>query len=232
MHDSTFENVLDMLVEKGATFGTHSEEQEGRDISFSDGKMSLIVFNLRTHEMTDENNNIFGSVAIFTNVTQNRELLNKLEKKAGTDPLTGVPNRIAFEGARGRFDMDEHFPLAVIMCDANGLKEVNDTLGHNYGDMLLRVMAETLDKARPKDGFVARIGGDEFVYLLSRTSIEGARALIAQLKVNMSKRDDLPFKLSMAMGAAVKESNDKLLIDVIAVADGLMYEDKKKMKMS
>jgi len=180
--------------------------------------------------MTDANGDSIGSIAVFTDVTQNRMLIEKLEKKAGMDSLTGLANHMAFNGARKRFDTPEHLPLSIIVCDANRLKHVNDTLGHQHGDMLLRVIAEVLEKACPKSGFVARIGGDEFIYLLSCTSPDASYALIKQIKNMLSKLENLPFVVSVALGTATKHSVEENLDDVIALADSHMYEDKKQMK--
>ena len=225
----TLDGLLDMLAQKGAVIKDSPEGEEGRDIFFNDGGFPLVL-NLRTHKMIDEKLYKHGYVAFFADVTQNRALLDRLEKEAGMDSLTGLPNRISYNGAKARYDSAEHLPLSVIMCDLNGLKETNDHLGHKYGDMMLQMVSEVMDKARAKQHFVARIGGDEFIFLLSRACEEYAASMIAQVKAGMASYDNLPFKLSVAMGAATKYEESQNLEDIIASADNLMYADKKLMK--
>jgi len=229
LHTHKLQSVIDALVEKGAILSNDSENQKGMDISFSDSGSSIIL-NLSTYDMTDKNKNKLGTVAIFSNVTQNRTLLERLEKKAGVDYLTGLANRTAYEGAKERLDTAEELPLSIIVCDVNELKTVNDTLGHKYGDMLLQFAASVFEQTAPKSFFVARIGGDEFIFLLPRSCSENAHKFIEKVREAVSKRNNLPFALSVAMGAATKQSPEENLDDVIALADQRMYADKERIK--
>jgi len=225
----TLDKVLAALKERDAEIVESPEIEEGRDIYISDDGFPLVL-NLRIHSMIDEKRNRHGSVAFFSDVTQNRALLKRLEQGVGVDSLTGLPNRIAFDGAKARYNAAEHLPLSVIMCDLNWLKETNDTLGHKYGDMMLQTAAQIMENARQKQHFVARIGGDEFVFLLSCADLDYANSLINQMKQAMESYEGLPFRLSLAMGAATKHDEIECIDEVIALADGLMYKDKKLMK--
>lgn len=220
--------IMELLISKGGT-QRDSENEKGIDIYFPADPLP-VVLNIHKQKMIDKNGDHIGSVAIFTDVTQNRQLLSRLEEKAGMDSLTGLANRMAYEGARKRLDVPEHLPLSIIMCDVNGLKAVNDNLGHLYGDMMLQAVAEILETACPGPGFVARIGGDEFVCLLSCTSEEAASAFMEKIKEMMSNRKNLPFTLSAALGTATKLSADEDINDVSALADNRMYENKKWIK--
>jgi len=225
----TLDSALYELVQKGATISESPEEEEGRDIFFEDDGFPLVL-NLRIHNMVDEKRSKHGYVAFFSDVTQNRALLNRLEQEAGMDSLTGLPNRISYDGAKNRYDAAEHLPLSVVMCDVNGLKQTNDTLGHRYGDMMLKTASEIMENARDKQHFLARIGGDEFIFLLSQADTDYANSLIAKIKQDMERHQNLPFVLSVAMGTATKHEEGENLEDIIALADKLMYEDKKRMK--
>ncbi|MCL2573089.1 MAG: diguanylate cyclase [Defluviitaleaceae bacterium] len=229
LRTTTLDSLLKILTQKGATIGESLDDEAGRDIIITDNGFPLVL-NMRIHEMVDEKLYKHGSIAFFSNVTQSRMLLKRLEKEAGMDSLTGLPNRIAYDGAKVRYDVEEHMPLSVIVCDVNGLKEVNDTLGHNYGDMLLQTASEILIEVCEKQHFVARIGGDEFLFLLSNMKEDYAEDLIKRIKRMVANYTYLPFKLSMAMGMATKHEIHESLVDVIALADNRMYEDKKQMK--
>jgi len=229
LNSSTVEDITEALMLKENSMKKSLENEKGVDYYISSDDFP-VVLNLRTHDMTDANGDIIGSLAVFTDVTQNRMLIEKLEEKAGMDSLTGLANHMAFAGAKRRFDSAEHLPLSVIMCDANGLKQINDTLGHQYGDMMLQLVAEVLEEKCPRSSLVARIGGDEFIYLLSRTSPEASYTIMEQIKEGLSKRENLPFTASVALGTATKHSSEESLSDVIALADNRMYENKRQMK--
>lgn len=227
---SMIDEIIESLLGIGAIQQDMGNKKE-MDFYFAADPFPLVL-NMHMQQMTDTNGDNIGSVAIFTDVTENRLLIKRLEEKAGMDSLTGIPNRMAYEGASKRFDAAEHLPLSVIMCDVNGLKAVNDNFGHQYGDMMLQVVAEVLEDVCPKQGLVARIGGDEFVFLLPRVARDTASALMELIRMMLSSRKNLPFPMSIAMGVATKYFSDEKLPDIVDLADSLMYENKRCMKKS
>jgi len=226
---SALESVIETLLRNGGRLEDDSSNEEGVFIHYS-GVDFPMVLSLRKHEIVDARGEAIGSIAVFTDVTQNRMLIDRLEAKAGMDPLTGLANRMAYEGAKKRLDTPEYLPLSVIMCDVNGLKYVNDNLGHKYGDMMLQAVSKILEDVCPRECFVARIGGDEFIYLLPCTQHEAALALIKQINEALARCKNNPFVVSAALGTATKSSADENLNDVIALADSRMYGNKKQMK--
>ncbi|MCL2057508.1 MAG: diguanylate cyclase [Oscillospiraceae bacterium] len=226
----SFENdgITESLVRCGAT-RRELEHDKGVDFYFPAEPFS-VVLNMHVQQMTDTNGDYLGSVVIFSDVTQNRYLINRLEERVGVDSLTGIPNRIAYEGAKNRLNCAENLPLSVIVCDVNGLKSVNDSFGHQYGDLLLQIAAETLEAACPGRGFIGRIGGDEFVFLLPRTDEATALDCMESIRAMIANRDNLPFSLSLALGAATKHTVDEDISIVIDLADSMMYENKRSLK--
>ncbi|MCL2852553.1 MAG: diguanylate cyclase [Defluviitaleaceae bacterium] len=226
----TLESVLVKLIKSGAKVTPAPGVDDGDDISYRHNEFP-IVLNMRIFNMIDKVNRKHGSIVFFFDVTQNRELFYKLEKKAGVDALSGLPNRMAYEGARARYDSRAHLPLSIVICDLNGLKTTNDNLGHKYGDLLIQTASRILENACQKPHFVGRIGGDEFVILLSQTNEQQAEVMINNIKYTMYETSNtLTFKVSMAMGAATKYSESESMEEIIALADSRMYSDKKAMK--
>ena len=223
-------DIIDSLKAKGAMIKPGPDGGVSKDISITSGEFPLIL-NYRVHEISDNKKQKIGSIAVFSDVTGNRALLDMLEEKAGMDPLTGLANRTAYLGARNRLDTSEYLPLSVIICDINGLKPVNDSLGHKHGDKMIQTIAKVLEAECPKSGFLARIGGDEFILLLPRTDEQTSNLLIEQIQKELQlKNKEASYDLSTAMGAAAKYSVEQDLDEVIDRADTLMYEDKKRIK--
>jgi len=222
-------SVFEVLLSKGGYLESGSIEDGDAIIHFTGGEFPM-VFKMDLQAIVDARGETLGSIVVLADVTENWMLIEKLEEKAGMDSLTGLANRHSYEGAKARFDTPVHLPLSVIVCDINGLKLVNDNFGHNYGDELIRVVAKTLEHQCPPKKFLARIGGDEFIYLLSGTKPEEADALIERIHAALANCDDHPFSLSMAIGRATKFTEGDNLDDIISLADSLMYEDKFAQK--
>ena len=119
-----------------------------------------------------------GHLVVLRDITERKAAQAQLERSAHHDPLTGLPNRILFDD---RFELAfsaarRHLqPLAVLYLDLDGFKRVNDTLGHDAGDSVLRESARRLTGALRAEDTVSRTGGDEFVVLLAHgQGTEGA----------------------------------------------------------
>ena len=109
----------------------------------------------------------------------------ELTRLAETDPLTGLANRRAFEArleAEIRHARTTGAPLSVVVLDLDHFKEVNDRHGHEEGDRTLRTLAARMRSSTRASDVIARIGGEEFAWLLPGTAVEGARALADRLR--------------------------------------------------
>ncbi|MBS6955277.1 MAG: GGDEF domain-containing protein [Enterocloster asparagiformis] len=168
-------------------------------------------------------------VGVIEDVTD--EILQKrmLEEERDYDGMTGVKNRMAFEREIGACNQElgEGKNLCMVMCDLNGLKQVNDRFGHNVGDEYIRLAAASICKAFP-GGQVYRIGGDEFAVLLENCRPQDVRAAVSALKGNMKRFDrNEEFKAGISAGFAFYDPlTDRSLGSVLDRADKAMYEDK------
>ncbi len=109
-------------------------------------------------------NRLFGT---FQDVTERRRAQDQLWRAANFDGLTGLANRNRFDDTLRSLDPGDSKTYGILMVDADHLKDVNDTLGHDAGDELIRIVATRLRDAVGQAGTVARVGGDEFAVLLS-----------------------------------------------------------------
>jgi diguanylate cyclase (GGDEF)-like protein len=165
----------------------------------------------------------------LTDITARKKAEAYLEFLGKHDVLTRLHNRSFYVDEMNRLERKGPYPVTIIVADLNGLKDVNDQLGHAAGDAILRRAGEVLNEVAVKSAYAARIGGDEFAILLPGMDEADGVALMADVErlvdVNNQFYSGLP--LSFAMGAATARQGDRLEAAVKA-ADLRMYESKRQ----
>ena len=189
-----------------------------------------LYFEIKKSAVRDENGNIIGIVGIVENVTERVHLAKKVEEFSIIDGLTGVYNRNYLKYRVEEKKKKLIFPFTVIMSDCNYLKEVNDQFGHEYGDILLKIVAGTLKEEMPEDSPVIRMGGDEFMILGNGITEEKAFELMANIRGSLKRKSKEKIPLSLAMGSYTIQSKDFSFDEVCHEADLRMYADKKRLK--
>lgn len=144
--------------------------------------------------------------------------------------MTGLGNRTAFLQDKKVAEKDQG-EIAYIMIDANNLKKINDSQGHQKGDELLLQVSHSIREAVQENGNCYRIGGDEFVVCLSRCTEEKVRQCAEQIGEEIRKADRLTeIEVSAAVGYAWTDWTDRDLDALLQRADEKMYKNKQKMK--
>jgi len=166
--------------------------------------------------------------------TQQLNVANQeLEHLAWYDSLTGLPNRTLFH-KRLTTDLEtvENGPLMLIllMIDLNRFKEINDTLGHHVGDLLLQAVSTRLQKTLRESDTIARLGGDEFAIILLRSSAGGAEQVAKKITAAMLpdfqlENNRVSVKASIGLAVYPEHGNDQA--GLLKHADVAMYEAKK-----
>lgn len=152
---------------------------------------------------------------------------------AYADGLTGLPNRSKFEQYLTDLDKSDK-NYCILSIDLNGLKSVNDRSGHLIGDRYLLEFSKALRKSAPEDSFIARIGGDEFVMILTGNSLNKAEDVATKLsrELELYNAADKRIKRSAALGYAYRhEAAGADYHDVYLLADQRMYANKSAMKI-
>ena len=181
--------------------------------------------------------NIEGYVLNTRDVTERKALEAQLQHRAFHDPLTNLANRALFrdrvEHALAR-QVRRHDPFAILFLDLDGFKTINDSLGHQAGDEMLRSVAQRLKTCAREADTVARFGGDEFALLLEDMRDDSGAARVAN-RILKSLR--APFSLSgkevfvdASIGIVVAEDMDATADDMMRNADIAMYMAKGRGK--
>ena len=180
----------------------------------------------RGEAVKDSDGNIISLWGAAQDITARKKAESDLLYLSYHDHLTGLYNRGFFENELKRLDTNQNFPLSIIMCDINGLKLINDSFGHDIGDALLKSAAEIIKKACRKEDIIARIGGDEFVVILPKTTEEYAQQISNHIKELASKEKVDNVELSIACGYDTKTSDNQSIIELISNAENHMYQHK------
>lgn len=172
-------------------------------------------------------------VCHYQDITERRALEERLKHQALHDPLTGLPGRELLTDRLDRALASARRgggSVAVLFVDVDNLKLVNDSLGHEAGDRLLRGVSERLRGCLREEDTVSRFGGDEFVILLGSTG-SGEEALLAARRIlrELEKPlyvDDYEIPVAVSVGVASGPSPDESAGDLIRHADAAMYRAK------
>jgi diguanylate cyclase (GGDEF)-like protein/PAS domain S-box-containing protein len=223
--------ALTQALDAHLTGASHHFEHEHR-MQHRDGSYRWML--ARGMAVRDGNGNAIRVVGSQTDVTDRKKAEQRLQHDALHDALTGLPNRVLFldrldQAIRRAQRSTPTAAAAVLFLDLDRFKLVNDSLGHQVGDELLKAVARRLESAvRPPDT-VARLGGDEFTVLLDGVSDVHEAALVAE-RVHATLKtpfeiDDRDLHIDASIGIALAEANaapDTVLRD----ADVAMYRAK------
>ncbi|MFB4167768.1 diguanylate cyclase domain-containing protein [Virgibacillus sp. JSM 102003] len=182
----------------------------------------------------DNQNNFIHMLVLTRDISLQKAHELKLEDFAHHDPLTGLPNRRLFNvriEQRLEEFKDHNALLAVIMLDIDHFKEINDSMGHDVGDRVIKEFGNRLRETVRDEDLVARLGGDEFVILLPGIeSAENAVAIAESIQNAIRqpwKANDSTISITSSMGIAMSEQ-DITPSSMLKNADIALYEVKNK----
>lgn len=177
-------------------------------------------------------------IGFVKDLTDKLAAKRRIEELAYTDSLTGLPNRLVlserveFALALARRDQG---PFAILFVDLDRFKQINDSLGHLFGDRVLVEVAERIKGCMREVDTVARLGGDEFVLLVHQADARGAEATARRVLEALAvpfRIDDMSFSITCSVGIALYPNDGTTLNDLIKNADAAMYRVKERGRAS
>ncbi len=223
----------------GINASTQTVLKEGhgtvRDVPYRRMDGCVIYMDLSGQRL-DEPDGVERILWTCVDVTERHQLMGELAQQALFDMLTGLPNRRALdaelEKAMARADRHEYL-LGVVMMDLDGFKLVNDTYGHETGDLVLRSVGQHLREGVRRTDFVARLGGDEFVLLLEDCiSIEEINITLEKIGGVVRQPIDLPdgnkAEIDLSAGMSIYPTDDGINNPdtLLRYADQALYKCK------
>lgn len=177
-----------------------------------------------------------GLEGIIIDITDQKQKQAEIEYLSLYDSLTGVRNRTSFEKEKIRLLQEQYLPISLIVGDINGLKLINDALGHSEGDKILIKTATLLNEVIKDKYFVARTSGDEFSILLPNTDSIKAYSIMKQIINHIDEHNAHVIyelsKVNIALGFATLESLEQNFSEISAIAEDYMYKRKLNDRLS
>lgn len=176
-------------------------------------------------------------IAVFENITDRKKAEEELRSLSLTDELTGLYNRrgyLTFVEKLAKIAKRQKRGLFMLYADVDGLKEINDTWGHQEGDAALIDMANILKTTYRESDVIARIGGDEFVVFPVGATGEDTHIIVARLQKNIDAHNasrEKGYKLSVSWGLSYFDpASPSSVEELLSQADKSMYEQKKNAR--
>ncbi len=194
---------------------------------------SLVWVSQTTARLFDDQNNVAGLITFHEDITLRKQTEEQIRHLAYHDDLTGLPNRRSFkdkvQSAITRANQDQKM-LGVLSIDIDEFKKINDSLGHRYGDPLLKELAKRIRQCVREQDVVARIGGDAFGVLLADLDYEQDVINVCETIMEAIKRPisymDYAFHLTASIGVALYPYDGASVEELMKNADTALYRVK------
>jgi len=248
VHRHCYDNILNHVDENGVALcfngcPLHATMDDGISrsnfvyLQHKDGhRLPVMIKALPLH---NDQGKIVGAIEMFTQIQNDMSFqknLEKLQREASEDALTGVPNR-KYLSAMIESKIREYKAVGVSFgisfIDIDNFKYINDTYGHEVGDEILKLLVRTISSCLRKNDTLGRLGGEEFVVILSDVDQKGLsivsekiRALVESSKLRLAQLD---ISITISQGSTLVITSDTVA-SLLQRADLLMYKSKKEGK--
>ena len=226
LEGKTYQEVMPKPLADKRIIDAKKSLNEEEIVCIEDERQDRYLQNYYVPIATSDNQRTFQIIS--RDITERKQMEEKLKEMSFRDSLTGLYNRNFFEEEMVRLGDGRYQPIGIVVCDLDGLKFVNDTLGHQAGDQMLIQSADILRQNFRSSDILARIGGDEFAILLTETNSEVVQQMLQRLRQEIEDYNnsypEIPFSLSV--GHALGEGELTDMQALFREADNRMYREK------
>ena len=212
---------------QGQDFGVPQRESEPQEVDLARRDGCIRILEMRGQTILWDNEQVW--LITFHDISERKRLEAELEHQARIDQLTGLHNRARFQVL---LEHEMHraqryqSPMALIMFDLDYFKQVNDDHGHNAGDHVLRVIADTIAGQIRDSDILGRWGGEEFMLFLPETFLTGATELAERIRKEVARaRFDTVDRVTVSLGVT-ELGYDDTLSAVVDRVDRALYRAK------
>lgn len=202
-------------------------------VTYPDGRR--VYLHTTTTPFYDMDGKIMGLVGNSVNITNEKILSDQLEHQAQYDYLTGIPNRALFMDRLDQVTkkaIRHKSKFAVLFIDLDNFKPVNDLFGHQYGDIVLKIIAQRLNDSVRESDTVARLGGDEFAIIIDDVNDEKDVELLAEKLIDVVDKtiivEEQNLNVTLSIGISFYNNEDLSTNEILSFADNAMYKAKAK----
>ena len=202
----------------------------------------IIYTDISLSVLKDERGNTIGITRYSQDVTQKKEIEDRLKEQTALlnfqafhDKLTELPNRALFDDRLQQSITNAHRhneKFGLLFIDLDNFKQINDTLGHHYGDEVLKIIAQRLSACIREEDTLSRLGGDEFTILVQNLQTSESAAKIAQKIIDAMKPklviDENELHISASIGISLYPKDSMIKHDLLKYADTAMYKAKEE----
>ncbi|MGN0246628.1 MAG: HD domain-containing phosphohydrolase [Lachnospiraceae bacterium] len=181
------------------------------------------TYSIKYRCMTDAKGRSLGKIFVFHDITSMRDTYFNLEKSLLYDPLTGLYNKQSYLQQIPQWDNKRYWPVAVAVCNINGLKRINDQYGMEYGDAVMKQLAYFVKMHAGEDAYVAKLEGGDILAVLEETTHNEAVEICEDIKKDLEGFYGRDVLIHLEYGVAVKE-------DAITTMEQILGEAKSSMQ--
>ncbi len=223
----------DIFFKKDQELFTSSGEQiYEADISTSFGRKCIVQFHKAT--FANEQGETIGLLGAIFDLTEKKELEEKLQYLSEIDDLTGLLNRRSgIQQLENLLQTSQTLKqtCVVAIMDIDHFKQVNDTFGHQMGDQVLKSIKQLVAKAIRSHDTLLRYGGEEFVLCFPNTGIKQARIIIERIRLLFEQKQFYPdpnnsLQITLSIGFAAYPDNGQTIEQLLHASDAAMYQAK------
>lgn len=183
-------------------------------------------YSIKYRCMNDSKGHSLGKIFVFHDITATRATYFDLERSLLYDPLTGLYNKQSYMQQIPQWDNERYWPVAVVVCNINGLKMINDQYGSEYGDSVMKQLAYFVKMHVGDEAYVAKLDGGDILAIIEETTYNEAAEICEDIKKDMEGFYSRDVLIHIEYGISVKDTAGMSMEMVLADAKGSMQNKK------